>query len=250
MAGILYIETLNPIQIRQIFATEVFKFLVDQYTRRNIQVPDFIAFLEESLNRLNVDADLAIKFFRTRIFEVAEYVADKFGKPPPLPFTAGENTPRLIHFRNFHCHDVHKKIVCVMEGVHQLLLNDSHSVGKFQHDLENSPRIVVTHHEPPSILPRAPNVDMISIRTMNYISHCLLIAAPSFNKHVIQLLKNYAPRGSIFGHGPRGLLRYLKDSFDWVPDIIDTKPIVHKMVGGSSSFVDITRCLFGSPFCL
>ena len=205
--------------------------------------------LEEAIVRLEIDPDFAIDYFRTRIFEVAEHLAAEFGRITPLPSASADDAHASTPFRNFQCARHHGVLAQVMEGVHQVIINDTSAIHKLQQDLEISPRIVFTHHEQPTILPQAATMDMLTIRTMNYVFHCLLVAVPSFNQRIFRILKNYASKGTIFGRSPQNLSRFLKESYDWAPTIVDTKLTADELIGGPSTFTNIAHLLFGVPFC-
>ena len=230
-----------PELVRHVLAKILCGYLLRQFEWGSLEMADFMSMLIEGLERLEVDADVAIKFFRPTIFEVAEYMARKYGKTVP----AKVSTQR---FRNPRCTQV--EVESLIVAAHRILLVDNISVNKLEVELQSSPCIAIAHHEPPSQFPDAPAMDHFTIRTTNNIFHALVLASPSHATRAVELLRDYTTHGNIYARSPQSFLRVLRERYQWRPDLVDITPIIDQTLKRRRhTMSDITGVLLGAKYC-
>ena len=217
-------------------------YLLDEFTDGHVHTNDMMAMIKTAVGRLKVDAKLVVNFFKDSLGDLAIFIAETYDITPPDVVVT--NSDR--QFLDQSCSDTHVEVNRLLDNVSEVYVTTEAEVERLRQELEATQCVAVMHHEPPRLLPRAPRLDMLSVRTIHSIFHI-----PTSNKcifgYALNWIKQFNNDKTIYARSPQGLIRILVEVYGWLPNFVDVKPNMDQALGTpNSTFSELARFLTNS----
>ena len=223
------------------FLQELRKQFEDGYVHTN----DALSMIKQAISHLDLGMAIAVDCLRESFHALAVFLAEENNlTPPALPDSDSD-----LRFIDQPCPPTHSDLARVMLNVKEAFIVTEGDIQLLINQLKASQCVTLMHHEPPEKLPGAPRMDMLSIRTNDYVFHI-----PTVNnrllRYAINWLKEFNYDRIIYARNPHGLIRILTEVYGWHPHVTDIKPDANRLVNKpNSNFSDIARFLFQVSVC-
>ena len=222
-----------------------FQHLLEEYKLHRIFPMDLIHMIREALLRYDLDPQIAVDFFKDCFYDLAEYLATDFELPPPTSALVPDNLVVV----DPPCEVDHSNFATLINDKREIFVMGESTLESFRKDIQYSPCLAIMHHEPPYLMPGAPRIDMLTVRTEKACYH-LPTQMDSIFRTALNWLKCYNEDNTIYARNPQVATRYICDAYGWFPNFHDIRPHVDNIVHSqSSSFTDIAQLLVNSECC-
>ena len=222
-----------------------FQHLLDEYKLHRVYPKDLILMIREALLRYKFEPEFAVDFFKERFCDLAECLAREFFLPPPSSSRAPDNLILI----DPPCEVDHSNFASFMHNKRETYVMGENTLETFRKDIQYSQCLAIMHHEPPYLMPGAPRIDMLTVRTEKACYH-LPTHLDSIFRTALNWIKCYNEDNTIYARNPQVATKYICDAYGWFPNFYDIRPHVDDLVRSeSSSFTNIAQLLVNSECC-